>query len=223
VQRQAPSRTWHAFRGNLVQDTSPPRRRQPSRASHSQIPGRPRLTPRRPRQPGGHSEGPNTRSHPELGRENPQRRWYCVLRRGRAGRRQALATPATRISSRSRTRPNPSRQFPHPTPAGWSSPVARQAHNLKVVGSNPTPATKCLLKHNVLRQVPEAAAVSGFAMSDRCPKNARPLATDSDPLAPVCVRSLTGKVSGAKPAGKRRTNQLNAPIAIGRFGPPPTR
>src|SRR5262249_12302156 len=25
--------------------------------------------------------------------------------------------------------------------AGWSSPVARQAHNLKVVGSNPTPTT----------------------------------------------------------------------------------
>jgi hypothetical protein len=24
--------------------------------------------------------------------------------------------------------------------AGWSSPVARQAHNLKVVGSNPAPA-----------------------------------------------------------------------------------
>ena len=29
-----------------------------------------------------------------------------------------------------------------PNGAGWSSPVARQAHNLKVVGSNPTPATK---------------------------------------------------------------------------------
>ena len=28
-----------------------------------------------------------------------------------------------------------------PVDAGWSSPVARQAHNLKVVGSNPTPAT----------------------------------------------------------------------------------
>jgi hypothetical protein len=28
--------------------------------------------------------------------------------------------------------------------AGWSSPVARQAHNLKVVGSNPTPATSLL-------------------------------------------------------------------------------
>ena len=29
--------------------------------------------------------------------------------------------------------------------AGWSSPVARQAHNLKVTGSNPVPATKILL------------------------------------------------------------------------------
>src|SRR3954463_5863633 len=28
-----------------------------------------------------------------------------------------------------------------PVGAGWSSPVARHAHNLKVVGSNPTPAT----------------------------------------------------------------------------------
>src|SRR3954471_13761864 len=29
-----------------------------------------------------------------------------------------------------------------PVDAGWSSPVARQAHNLKVIGSNPIPATK---------------------------------------------------------------------------------
>jgi hypothetical protein len=28
--------------------------------------------------------------------------------------------------------------------AGWSSPVARQAHNLKVIGSNPIPATKLI-------------------------------------------------------------------------------
>jgi hypothetical protein len=34
--------------------------------------------------------------------------------------------------------------------AGWSSPVARQAHNLKVVGSNPTPATKKPLQINNL-------------------------------------------------------------------------
>ena len=31
-----------------------------------------------------------------------------------------------------------------PLVAGWSSPVARQAHNLKVVGSNPAPAPKYL-------------------------------------------------------------------------------
>ena len=29
-----------------------------------------------------------------------------------------------------------------PTDAGWSSLVARRAHNPKVVGSNPAPATK---------------------------------------------------------------------------------
>ena len=32
----------------------------------------------------------NTRSHPELGRENSQRRWYSVSRRGRVGRRQVF-------------------------------------------------------------------------------------------------------------------------------------
>ena len=29
--------------------------------------------------------------------------------------------------------------------AGWSSLVARQAHNLKVLGSNPSPATKLIV------------------------------------------------------------------------------
>ena len=33
--------------------------------------------------------------------------------------------------------------------AGWSSPVARQAHNLKVAGSNPAPATNFFLKRAV--------------------------------------------------------------------------
>ena len=78
--------------------------------------------------------GRNTRSHPELGSESPQRRWYCVLRRGRAGRCQANPSPG----------PFPTHQclWPMPFAAGWSSPVARQAHNLKVAGSNPAPATK---------------------------------------------------------------------------------
>src|SRR5690606_16245618 len=43
--------------------------------------------------------------------------------------------------------------------AGWSSPVARQAHNLKVVGSNPTPATKIM---------PLAQWVGGFFCICRC-------------------------------------------------------
>jgi hypothetical protein len=34
--------------------------------------------------------------------------------------------------------------------AGWSSPVARQAHNLKAAGSNPAPATTdtCKFSHS---------------------------------------------------------------------------
>src|SRR6185369_14600786 len=39
----------------------------------------------------------------------------------------------------------------HGFAAGWSSPVARQAHNLKVVGSNPAPAT-------IETDIPAAAA-----------------------------------------------------------------
>src|SRR6185312_10382079 len=35
--------------------------------------------------------------------------------------------------------------------AGWSSLVARQAHNLKAAGSNPAPATKFLVASNLRR------------------------------------------------------------------------
>ena len=75
--------------------------------------------------------GDRTRSHPELGRENPQRPWYCVSRHGRVGRRQVFQHSPTTTPSTNKI-----------THAGWSSPVARQAHNLKVTGSNPVPATK---------------------------------------------------------------------------------
>ena len=37
--------------------------------------------------------------------------------------------------------------FANANVAGWSSPVARQAHNLKVTGSNPVPATKPTYPH----------------------------------------------------------------------------
>src|SRR3954470_14847496 len=38
--------------------------------------------------------------------------------------------------------PNPALTISQHPDAGWSSPVARQAHNLKVTGSNPVPAPK---------------------------------------------------------------------------------
>ncbi len=57
--------------------------------------------------------------------------------------RAASAIPAIRSALRSGKPLSPA-QFHRPDllGAGWSSPVARQAHNLKVAGSNPAPATK---------------------------------------------------------------------------------
>jgi hypothetical protein len=43
--------------------------------------------------------------------------------------------------------------------AGWSSPVARQAHNLKAAGSNPAPAT------NVYRKSPWRKKPGAFSLS----------------------------------------------------------
>jgi hypothetical protein len=44
--------------------------------------------------------------------------------------------------------------------AGWSSPVARQAHNLKVTGSNPVPATRREAEFSALFE--KAALRGGF-------------------------------------------------------------
>jgi hypothetical protein len=42
--------------------------------------------------------------------------------------------------------------------AGWSSPVARQAHNLKVAGSNPAPATTETCKSFHSRRLPSSSS-----------------------------------------------------------------
>ena len=52
-----------------------------------------------------------------------------------------LAWPKTRYG----------RQRRRTTGAGWSSPVARQAHNLKAAGSNPAPATKITLQDQQIK------------------------------------------------------------------------
>src|SRR4051794_15797343 len=46
--------------------------------------------------------------------------------------------------------PTGSQNTNHTTTAGWSSPVARQAHNLKVTGSNPVPASQGLSQKSSL-------------------------------------------------------------------------
>ena len=88
----------------------------------------------------------NTRSHSELGRENFQHQWYCVSRHGRVGRCQVFQ--ARRSSSEQRDKKRVAGFY-----AGWSSPVARQAHNLKVVGSNSAPATNFRASNPRLRPV----------------------------------------------------------------------
>src|ERR1700722_16671473 len=70
----------------------------------------------------------------------------------------------------SRSPPGLPTHAPHHTltHAGWSSPVARQAHNLKVIGSNPIPATK---SRNYISQIETASdtrSVGGDRASAPC-------------------------------------------------------
>ena len=105
-------------------------------------------------------QGGQTRSHPELGRQTPSRQWYYVSRPGRVGRCQACQGHKVQSSSRNKKQKGAAatkrralsffeklvarraKKERAKVDAGWSSPVARQAHNLKVTGSNPVPATK---------------------------------------------------------------------------------
>jgi hypothetical protein len=63
--------------------------------------------------------------------------------------------------------------------AGWSSPVARQAHNLKVIGSNPIPATKLVENPRNLNRL------RGFYFSSRLRTKRRQIAPLS-PSTQVC-------------------------------------
>lgn len=98
-----------------------------------------------------------TRSHSELGRETLQRQWYFVLRHGRVGRCQVCQEHKSNHLLK---------YIQNTHSAGWSSPVARQAHNLKAAGSNPAPATKFpqkytkSLKHNRCSYLCELAPAS---------------------------------------------------------------
>lgn len=64
--------------------------------------------------------------------------------------------------------------------AGWSSPVARQAHNLKVAGSNPAPATKSSTTHPTQPRKHKLAGPTALPhapwAAEPCDKNYRPRA-----------------------------------------------
>ena len=98
-----------------------------------------------------------------------------VLRHEGAGE-QAAARPAKhRPTTNPVTRennPSPHNAASPPQkspPAGWSSPVARQAHNLKVAGSNPAPATKITQVSQYLMGRPRGAAFFIFDAGPHSP------------------------------------------------------
>ena len=83
---------------------------------------------------------------------------------------------------------------PHTLGAGWSSPVARQAHNLKVTGSNPVPATK---SRHTDPAAPPSAAGSAFVRTRTGPERLIRFAVGPLPDSPSLaaqVRSPTGSL-----------------------------
>ena len=68
--------------------------------------------------------------------------------------------------------------------AGWSSQVARRAHNPKVVGSNPTPATK--------KEWPEASAFRSYRIFSGLYPNVLALDLSNGCQTLIGLRQLTG-------------------------------
>ena len=97
------------------------------------------------------------------------------------------------------------------TGAGWSSPVARQAHNLKVAGSNPAPATK----HSKTRTEPAAART---AHTPARTAHAARASTRPGPAAPHKARAKRIRTR-AMPRPPDRARQ-NTPRERGGGSPP---
>ena len=79
--------------------------------------------------------------------------------------------------------------------AGWSSPVARQAHNLKVVSSNLAPATNPIPKTPALAAGVFLCALIGLSTSARGSAAAeRPRIRERTPVPAVRRRGLPGEI-----------------------------
>jgi hypothetical protein len=85
--------------------------------------------------PGGHRGGPAPDPIPNSAVKTPSAHGTVPQGTGESVAARSSNPPST-------PRARPTNPAPHiPPNAGWSSPVARQAHNLKAAGSNPAPAT----------------------------------------------------------------------------------
>ena len=98
-------------------------------------------------------------------------------------RTRPLNAPAPMVlclkARESRSPPDPHNAKPTHSPtrsdhpgAGWSSPVARQAHNLKVTGSNPVPATKTQPQHQHTSRFAQRGPASSCRTPGRIPRGA---------------------------------------------------
>ena len=98
--------------------------------------------------------------------------------------------PSPRSAQRPRSPPNrrsASPDQPHNLGAGWSSPVARQAHNLKVTGSNPVPVTNEGPEVQRLRGLLRFRG-EGSELQPKCSK----MRLIASSIAPVLHRCCTG-------------------------------
>src|SRR5438046_10266835 len=81
--------------------------------------------------------------------------------------------------------------------AGWSSPVARHAHNLKVIGSNPIPATTFVITPSPSR----SNRRDGFNLSE---ERSGP-AMEYVWLQPRMTESMTGGICSPESIQRRRS------------------
>ncbi len=86
--------------------------------------------------------------------------------------------------------------------AGWSSPVARQAHNLKVISSNLVPATK-FARHVldvagvlILAQRQSIGPTLGIRFSDESDAKTQRQTAGYDPSITVLIFSASSGVAG---------------------------
>ena len=99
--------------------------------------------------------------------------------------------------------------------AGWSSQVARQAHNLKVVGSNPTPATTSFQKCS-LSQKPNNQGITCFSESqiDTVPSRMNEAGDKMVTNAETDFKARMGKRGMAGPIAKVKFGSASVPIYL---------